>query len=153
MERAQAIVARDLEPEHAPGMLQPAKLASRPAHFHALLNVELVEAERGDACRRQWYADMGPELVDRGQVRQCLRVVDEVAQRHQRMGLAPAVRELELADGLGIPADETERHVACELAQGEGRLVVQLGECPGAIRAQRESLGGRFAPSPAGWEH
>ena len=121
MERAQALVARDLEREHAPGMLQPAKLARRPAHFHAFLHVELVEAERGDARRRQGRADVGPELVHRGQGRQRLRVVDEMAQRHQRMGLAPAVGELELADGLGVPAGEAERHVARKLAQGEGR--------------------------------
>ena len=37
------------------------------------------------------------------------------------MGLAPAVGELELADGLGIPAGEAERHVARELTQREGR--------------------------------
>ena len=79
VERAQARFARDLEREHAPGMLQPAKLARRPAHFHAFLHVELVEAERGDARRRQRGADVRPELVHRGQGRQPLRIVDEVA--------------------------------------------------------------------------
>ena len=37
------------------------------------------------------------------------------------MGLAPAVGKLQLADGLGVPAGEAKRHIARELAQGEGR--------------------------------
>jgi len=37
------------------------------------------------------------------------------------MGLAPAVGEFELANGLGIPAVETKRHIARELPQREGR--------------------------------
>ena len=79
MERAQALIARDLEREHAPRMLDPAKLARRAAHFHAFLHVELVEAERDDARCRQGRTDMGLELVHGGQGRQRLRVVDEVA--------------------------------------------------------------------------
>ncbi len=64
---------------------------------------------------------MGLELVHRGQGRQRLRGVDEVAQRHQRMGLAPSVGELKLPDGLGIPAGETKRHIARKFTQREGR--------------------------------
>ena len=49
----------NLEGEHAPRMLQPAQLAPRPAHLHPLLDVQLVEGERGDARRRQGGADVG----------------------------------------------------------------------------------------------
>ena len=122
MERAQALLARDLERQHAPGMLEPAKLARRSAHLHALLDIELVEAERRDARRRQGHADMGPELLDRRQRRQRLRLVHEVVERHQRMGLAPAIGKLKLADGLGVLAGEAERHIAREFPQRKGRI-------------------------------
>ena len=127
--------AGDLESEHAPGMLQPAQLALRPAYLHPLLDVQLVEGERRDPGRRQRRADIGLELLHRGQARQRRRIVREMAQRHQRVGLAAAVGQLELPHRLRVPARETQHDVPRELAQRERRIGER--EKPGGVLVYR----------------
>ena len=101
-------------------MLEPAQRAIGAAYLHALLDIELVEAERHDPRRRQGRTDMGSKLLDRRQRRQRLRLVHEMVERHQSMGLASAIGQFELADGLGVLAGEAKRHVAREVPQRNG---------------------------------
>ena len=70
------------------------------------------------------------ELLDGGQVGQALRVLDEVEQGDQRVGLAAAVGQFQLADGLVVLAREAVDHVLGQLAEVVGR------------EGQREELGG-----------
>ena len=57
------------------------------------------------------------ELGHGREVRQSLRVVDKVSQRNQGMGLAAAVRQLELPDGLVVLACQPQDDIPHETPQ------------------------------------
>ena len=60
------------------------------------------------------------ELADGGQIGQGFRLVEEVVQGDERVGLATTVGHLELADRLGAPASEPGGDVPDEVPEGVG---------------------------------
>ncbi len=135
VEQPEPLGAGDLVGQHAPGVPQPARLAGRPLDLHALLHVELVEAQGHDLGPGRLHADVLDELVDGGQVGQVRRVADQVQQGDQRVRLAAAVGQLQLPHGLVVLAGEAVDDILGQFAevvgregQGEelGRLAVDL---------------------------
>lgn len=117
MQETQALRFRDLPGEHAPGLPQPAARSIGRHDFHAFLHVQLVEGEHGNARLRQGDTRVLLELPDGRQIGQAGRVAHQVVQRDERVRLAAAVGQLQLAYGLVGLAGQTEENLLDEFAQ------------------------------------
>ena len=122
MDQAQPGGPRELPCQHAPGTLEHPHGAIRAGRLHALFQVDLVEAQRRDAGLRHPETDMGLELLYRRQRGDLGRGVHQVAQSDQRVGLAAAVVDGELAVRLVAAARQAQCHLFDQLAQIEGRI-------------------------------
>ena len=119
MDRAEPLRAGKLKREHAPRMLERARLAvRRPNPVDPPLDVDLVEAERHRERLRQLRPHVLPELLNRLDVGQRGRISKQVVERNEGMGLSAAIGQLELPHRLGALPVESLRHVLDELAQG-----------------------------------
>ena len=107
MDQPQPGGPRELPCQHAPGMPEHPHGAIRAGRLHALFQVDLVEAQRRDAGLRHPETDMGLELLYRRQRGDLGRGVHQVAQSDQRVGLAAAVVDGELAVRLVAASDQT----------------------------------------------
>ena len=120
---AQPFRAGELERQHAPGMAQRPRFAVGSAHaLDTSLGIDLVETERYRERRRQIHADVLAELLHRGQIRQCVRVAEQMMERDQRVRLPAAIGQLELPHRLVALPGEPCRHVLHQLAQRVGRI-------------------------------
>ena len=143
VDHAQPFRAGQLEGQHAPRVAQGALLPVRRAHvFDAPFGVDLVEAQGHREGARQIGADMAPELPDRRQVGQRLWVSEQVVERDQRVGLAAAIGQLQLADRLVAPPVEAKGHVLHQFPQ----RVRRVGEREERLRVFVD----RPAPLPQG---
>ena len=92
--------------------------------LHPFFNVELVEAKSRDTAFGRSLADGLNEFLYGREVRKFVRIVDEVPQGDQRVGLAAAIGQLQLPHCFVVLAGEPQNNVAHELAQivgGKGK--------------------------------
>ena len=121
--RTQPVVAVELVGQHAPRVAKRTRLAIRRPHpLDAAFDVDLVEAERRGMGAREPAAGVLPELANRSRVRQGIGRSEQVVQRNERVRLAAAVRQLQLAHGLVALPAQPRRHVLDQLPQGVGRV-------------------------------
>ena len=118
----EAVRAGELPGEDAPGVLQHPDASIGRQRFDALLEVDLVEAERRHPRLRGLEADMRREFPHGGQVRQTGRVVDEVPERDQGVRLSPAVVDGDLPVCLVAPPRQPKGDLLDQLAQIPGRV-------------------------------
>ena len=114
-------------------MAQRARLPVRRTDIlNAFLHIDLVETERGDERLGQIGPHMLAELAHGWNVRQGGGIAEQVVERDERVRLAAAVGELQLAHGLVAFAFEPNGNVLHQLAQSVGGI------------GEREELGGIF---------
>jgi len=133
----QTVVAGDLVGEDAPGVLETPGLAGRAPDIHPFFNIQLIEAQPGYTRLGRLLADGLDERVDRRQVGQVVRVLDEVIERDQCVRFAAAVGQLELADGLVVLVGEAQSHVAHQVRHGKGVGAVHRPADDGHAHAAR----------------
>ena len=121
IEHLQPLLTRKLPSQDAPRMNQTPRVALRIPHTHAGFDVQFIEAQPGHPSARRGLANGLPEFMHGGQIRQVLRFGDQVPQGDERVGLASAVRQLELAYRLVILARHPQHHVPHQLPQVVGR--------------------------------
>ena len=140
--RAQPLVAVELVGEHAPRVAKRTRPAIRRPHaLDAAFDVDLVEAERRGVGAREPPARVLAELAYRRHVRQRLRFPEQVIQRDQRVRLAAAVGQFQLAHGLVALPVQPRRHVLDQLPQGVGRV----GQREELLPVPRTRAAGRVA--------
>ena len=90
--------------------------------FHTLLQVDLVKAQRRYPSFRRLKADMRLKFPDRRKIRKHLRVVHQVSEGDERVGLAATIVDGELAIRLVALPRQADTDVLDQLAQIVGRV-------------------------------
>ena len=122
MNESEAIRSGELKGEDAPRLLEHPERPIGTRRLNALLQVDLVEAQGGNARLRRLESDVCLELLDGRQVGQSGRVMYQMPERDERMGLAPSVVDREFPIRLVALAGQTQSYVSDQGAQVIGRI-------------------------------
>ena len=126
MDETKALRSSQLIGQDAPRVFEHPRRAIRAGCLDALLQVHLVKAQRSYPGFGRLEANVGLEFPDGWKVGQTVRVVDQVPQGDESVGLAAAVVYGELPVCLIGPASQAQANVLHQFPQvvrgvGEGK--------------------------------
>ena len=115
VDESESLGPGQLKGENAPRVPEHPDQSVGGRRFHALFQVYLVETQRGHTRFRNPSADVGLELLDGRQIGQPFRIVHQMPERDEGMGLPPAVVDREFPVGLIAPARQAKGYVPDQL--------------------------------------
>ena len=122
VDQPQPIRPGQLPSQHTPWIPELPQLPVRAWCLHTYFNVDLVEAQRRDPRPGGLESDVRLELANRRQVGQRAGVMYQMPERDQRVRLAAAVVDGQLAVRLVAAPGQAKSHVLYQFAQIESRV-------------------------------
>ena len=138
MQDSESLLPRELESQDVPRVQQRPCLAVGPLHVpDPLFHVDLVKTESGGRGPGQLHVAVLAEFANGLEVREGVRIVEEMMEGDQGVRLAPAIGHLQLPDRLVALSCEASGHIPGQVAKREGRI------------GEGEKLLGVFVEGPA----
>ena len=117
VDERQSFRSRQLKGEHAPWMSEHPDRPIGTRRHDAFFQVDLVETQGRDPCLRSLEPGVRLEFFHGWQVGQSSRILHEMPERNERVGLATTIVDGKFAVGPVAPAGQAQNHVPDQFTQ------------------------------------